>query len=67
MSRSADAWGLEILQAMWALEPSATPMERLLAWRPTTGDGWRFRAQQIARLRREKEEPTGDGDPATAW
>jgi hypothetical protein len=52
---------------MWALEPSATPMERLLAWRPTTGDGWRFRAQQIARLRREKEEPTGDGDPATAW
>jgi hypothetical protein len=48
-----DPW-LEILQAMWVLEPSATPLERLLAWRPTTGDGWRFRAQQLAKLRREQ-------------
>jgi hypothetical protein len=46
-----DPW-LEILQAMWTLPRDAAPLERLLAWRPTTGDGWRFRAKKLQELRR---------------
>ena len=56
---------LKILEAIRTLPPDATALQRLLAWRPTTGDGWRFRMKQIQKLRREQEEPTGDGNPAT--
>jgi len=51
-SRTVDrsAVYLEILLAMWALPRDATALERLLVWRPTTGDGWRFRAEKLREL-----------------
>jgi hypothetical protein len=60
----ADHPWLAILKGMWALSPDATALERMLAWRPTTGDGWRFRAKKLMELR-QQAEPTGDGNPAT--
>jgi hypothetical protein len=41
---------LETLEIMWALPFDATPLQRLLAWRPMTGDGWRFRAKKLREL-----------------
>ena len=51
-----DPW-LEVLANMWALPIDATPLQRMLAWRPMTGDGWRFRAQQLKKLQAPPHDP----------
>ena len=48
----------------------ATPMQRLLAYEPKTGPGWRHWHYLVAKLVRELGLPTwrspGDGNPATS-
>ena len=59
---------LTILRAMWNLSPDATPLQRLLVWRPTTGDGWRFRAMKLRELGVHHASPprqNADGNPTT--
>jgi hypothetical protein len=57
---------LAILENMWALRPDATPLQRLLAWRPLTGEGWRHRAREIDRLRREQRSLEDRDTPASS-
>ena len=65
------------LERAWALPSEATPLERLLAFRPKSGPGWRHRNFLIHKLCREQGlplpwedqqpgdvKPTGDGEPS---
>jgi hypothetical protein len=45
------------LERAWDLPPDATALDRLLAWKPQTPAGYRFRNMLIARLCREQGLP----------
>jgi hypothetical protein len=45
------------LERAWALPSDATPLQRLLAFRPKSGPGWRHHNALIAKLCREQGLP----------
>ena len=60
------------LERAWALPSDATPLQRLLAYAPKTGAGWRHWHYLVYRLCREqglplpwKDQRPGNGNPTT--
>jgi hypothetical protein len=59
------------LERAWGLPSDATPLQRLLAFRPKTGPGWQHWHYLVRRLCREQglslpwADPPGAGNPTT--